>query len=92
MADQSPRLRGSRPTLPPRVMAAFGTDIKNLRTVLGLPVTEVARRAGITRAAIDQYERGESCPTLAALVGLARAYGVSVARLVAAFDATAKNR
>jgi transcriptional regulator with XRE-family HTH domain len=85
MAKKSPRTT-QRPTLPAETLAALAADLRDIRTTLGLPATEIAARAGLTKAAINQYEQGQACPSLAALVELARAYGVPVARLTASLD------
>ncbi len=55
--------------------------VKAWRTYLGLTQTEVAKRAGISQAALSQMERRENTLRTATLEKLAEAMGLHVAQL-----------
>lgn len=69
-----------------RQCLAFGTGVRQLRKRRKLTQTEVANRVGITATYLSQIETGQRNPTLAVVVGLARALGVKPSQLVARLD------
>jgi transcriptional regulator with XRE-family HTH domain len=69
-----------------RQCLAFGTGVRQLRNRRKLTQTEVANRVGITATYLSQIETGQRNPTLAVVVGLARALGVKPSQLVARLD------
>ena len=68
-----------------RESLAFGKALYDRRTALGLSVTELAGRAGITTAEIECIEEGGTEPTVALLRCLAAALDADV-RLTAGHD------
>lgn len=56
----------------------FGGRLRRLRETSGLSVPELARRAGLTRTQIHNYEGGRQEPRLSALIALADALGTAV--------------
>jgi transcriptional regulator with XRE-family HTH domain len=60
----STRLRRLRPR--------FGNEIRRYRLQLGLTQLEVARSLGIRLATVSSWERGQTCPTGAMLLRLAK--------------------
>ena len=56
---------------------AIGTKIRKLRAKRQMTMEQVAVRAGCSRAFLSRVERDESLPSVATLVGIARALGVS---------------
>lgn len=53
-----------------------------LRTLNGLSLEELARRAGLTKSYLSKLERGVSQPSIATVLKLAKAFGVSSDRLL----------
>ncbi|WP_442880351.1 helix-turn-helix domain-containing protein [Arthrobacter sp. S2(2024)] len=58
--------------------AGTGTRIREIRRLRGLSLRELARLSGTTASFISQFERGESGASLATLVKLTRALGMSL--------------
>lgn len=58
----------------------YTNEIKNIRESLGWSQSELARRAGVTSAAISKIESGTS-PSYEVLIKLSKALGVSVSAL-----------
>lgn len=56
---------------------ALGARLRKRREELKLSQSELARRSGLTPAAIWQYERGERAPSSEALASLSRELKVS---------------
>jgi transcriptional regulator with XRE-family HTH domain len=69
-----------------RQCLAFGTGVRQLRKRRKLTQGEVASRVGITATYLSQIETGQRNPTLAVVVGLARALGVKPSQLVMRLD------
>jgi len=69
-----------------RQCLAFGTGVRQLRRQRKLTQADVASRVGITATYLSQIETGRRNPTLAVVVGLARALGVKPSQLVARLD------
>lgn len=53
-----------------------------LRTLNGLSLEELARRAGLTKSYLSKLERGVSQPSIATVLKLAKAFGVSSDKLL----------
>lgn len=68
-------------------MSTIGDNIKRIReaTIIQKPMmkTDLARKAGVSDAAVSYIERGIGSPTLAVLQKIARALNVSLGTLVA---------
>src|SRR5215208_2978270 len=59
-----------------------GQNVKRLREEQRYTQTEIARRCGVTPAAISGLEHGVFTPSATLLVNLARVLGVSVEELI----------
>ena len=57
-------------------------NLKRLRTDAGLTQSELAKKVGVTRATVTQWETGWSQPRMGAVERLAEAFGVSISELV----------
>lgn len=57
-------------------------NIRRLRLEQGLTQEELAERLGVTGQAVSKWERGESCPDIQLLPGLANLFGVTLDELV----------
>jgi transcriptional regulator with XRE-family HTH domain len=68
-----------------REALAFGKAVYDMRTGLGLPVAELASRAGMTEDEVECIEEGGTAPTVALLRRLAAALDADV-RLTAGHD------
>jgi len=81
-------IRHGRPlgskTADPVLAAAFGAAVRSARTNRGIAQEALANLAGIERSHVGKVERGEHMPTLAAVLKIAGALGLSGAELVAA--------
>lgn len=56
----------------------FASRLARLRAAAGLSISELARRAGLSRQQVTNYEAGRQAPSAAALAGLAAALGVNM--------------
>ena len=56
--------------------------IRYFRDKLGLTQTELAKRLGISRSAVNAWEMSLSCPSLANVVEMAHIFGISVDTLL----------
>lgn len=63
---------------------AIGAQVKNIRSARGLTRAELARRAGISKAALASIEAGTGNPTIGTLDALAIALALPLADLVSA--------
>ena len=70
-------------------MYAFGLRLKQLREKHNLSQSQVAKRLGITRAAISSYENNISLPSVNVLAELALLYRVSTDYLLGLDNRTA---
>jgi transcriptional regulator with XRE-family HTH domain len=61
-----------------REALAFGKAVYDMRTGLGLTVTELANRAGMTEDEVECIEEGGTAPTVALLRRLAAALDADV--------------
>ena len=62
-------------------LAAIGSRLRALRRERGWRLEDLAERTGLSKAYISRLESGERQPSLTALFGVARAYGVSFSAL-----------
>jgi transcriptional regulator with XRE-family HTH domain len=67
---------------PPRV-GWIGANLRRERQRVGLPLTELARRAGVARQTLTALEAGSGNPTIETLYALADALGVTLGSLLA---------
>ena len=65
-------------------MAHLGARLRDLRAGRGWTQDELARRVGLSKSYLSRIEDGERHPSLATLLSLAQAYGISLASLFAA--------
>ncbi len=65
-------------------MQKFGAKLRELRIAKRMSQAEIGDILGVTRAAVQQWERDATVPTLANLNELARFFGVSFAELMGA--------
>ena len=66
---------------------AFGAAVRAARTEDGIAQGTLAHMAGIERSHMGKIERGEHMPTLVLVLKIARALGVSSAKLLTATEA-----
>lgn len=64
------------------VTAAIARNLRGLRTRRGLTLDALAARCGVSRGMLIQIEQARTNPSIATVVRIADALGVSVARLV----------
>ncbi|GAB3168627.1 XRE family transcriptional regulator [Myceligenerans halotolerans] len=64
------------------ILDAIGPRLRALRQARGLTLATVADRAGLSPSTLSRLETGDRRPTLDVLIPLARAYRVSLNRLV----------
>ncbi|WP_430592114.1 helix-turn-helix domain-containing protein [Humidisolicoccus flavus] len=62
--------------------ARVGAAVRRERTASGLSVSELARRAGVSKATVSQLESGAGNPSVETLWSLGHALGVTFAQLV----------
>ena len=60
---------------------SFPARLKGLRAAAGLTQDELARRTGVRRLSVSQWECGRRAPSLATARRIAQALGVSVDEL-----------
>ena len=77
---------GSR-TADPVLAGAFGAAVRAARTRRGIAQEVLANMAGVERAHVGKIERGQHMPTLAAVLKIAKALGMSGADLLAEAEA-----
>ena len=65
---------------------AFGDTLRELRTERLISQEVLAKRADLDRTYLSQLERGLHLPTLAALVRIARALGLTTSDLVSRIE------
>ena len=63
-------------------MAEFAHNLARLRTEKGITQEELAKRAGVTQAAIWQYEKGLATPKVQIAVRLANILGTTCEELI----------
>ena len=70
-------------TIEDSINQRIGARIRLERESRGWSMTELAERAGVSRAMIHKIERGESSPTATLLGRLSGAFGISMSMLIA---------
>ena len=63
-------------------LATIGSRLRLLRRERGWRLEDLAERTGLSKAYLSRLESGERQPSLTALFGVARAYGVSFSALL----------
>jgi transcriptional regulator with XRE-family HTH domain len=63
----------------------FARDFTERRTVLGLTLSAVAERAGLTMSCLDQLQNGRQLPNTKTIVKLAAVFGVAPDKLLESF-------
>lgn len=63
-------------------MASIGENIKKLREEKGLSQAELARLINKTRAAISQYENGDTTPRMGVIEDMASVFGVKKSAII----------
>ena len=88
---QESSIRRGRPvgskTADPVLAVAFGAAVRSARTRRGIAQETLAHLSKIERSHLGKTERGEHMPTLAAVLKIARALGMSGAELVTEVEA-----
>ncbi|WP_066267338.1 helix-turn-helix domain-containing protein [Hydrogenophaga palleronii] len=79
---QRGRPKGSR-TFEPEPALAFGRAVRDARMERGVAQEQLASQAAIERSHMGKIERGEHMPTLALILRIAAALGLSAADLMA---------
>lgn len=88
--QEAPVRRGRPPgskTADPVLASAFGAAVRAARTRRGVAQEALAHLAKIERSHAGKIERGEHMPTLAAVLKIAKALGMSGAQLLAEAEA-----
>ncbi len=62
-------------------LTVIGSRLRTLRRERGWRLEDLAERTGLSKAYLSRLESGERQPSLTALFGMARAYGVSFSAL-----------
>lgn len=70
-------------TISDNINQRISARIRVERESRGWSLSELAERAGVSRAMIHKIERGESSPTAALLARLSGAFGISMSTLIA---------
>ncbi|MBO1756606.1 helix-turn-helix domain-containing protein [Allobranchiibius sp. CTAmp26] len=70
--------------IPPGEFHGVGSGVRSHRTAKGLSLRELARRLGVSASFISQLENGKSQPSVATLVAICNALGVTFDELFAA--------
>lgn len=83
---QAGRPRGAT-TADPVVAKAFGDAVRSVRTTKGVAQEALAHAARIERSHMGKIERGEHMATLALVLKIAKALGISSCELMAATEA-----
>jgi transcriptional regulator with XRE-family HTH domain len=68
------------------IEAALGSQVRHLRSQLGITASELAHEAGVSASALSKIENGQISPSLATLQALARALHVPVSALFSQFE------
>lgn len=63
-------------------MSSIGANIKNLREQHGMSQYELAAKIGKSRAAISQYEHGNTIPRMGVIEDMARVFGVKKSAII----------
>ena len=86
LSMQKREIQAGRPkgatTSDPVVAQAFGAAVRAMRTSQGVAQEALAHRAKVERSHMGKIERGEHMPTLALVLKIAKALGVSAGDLM----------
>ena len=63
------------------MMEYLGFNIKSRREMMGISQKDLAKKVGVTQAAIFFYESGKSIPRLDIAIALANTFGITVEQL-----------
>ena len=63
------------------MMEYLGFNIKSRREKMGISQKDLAKKVGVTQAAIFFYESGKSIPRLDIAIALANTFGITVEQL-----------
>ena len=63
-------------------MSNIGENIRNLREKNGMSQSELADKIGKSRAAVSQYEHGETIPRMGVIEDMARIFGVKKSAII----------
>lgn len=85
------RPKGAR-SFDERVATAFGTAVRSARRLAGVSQEALALRADIERSYLGRIERGQSQPTLHALLKIATALELEGSELVATVEQGLRKR
>ena len=66
----------------PGVQVSLGEAIRAHRTQRGMTQEYVAEQLGVSRQAVSKWEMGQSDPSTANLLALAKLFGISPAQLL----------
>ncbi|MFE7835101.1 helix-turn-helix domain-containing protein [Streptomyces sp. NPDC057474] len=64
-------------------LAALAANVRRLREIKGLSLSQLSERAGVAKATLFKIEQGQTNPTLDTLATIANALDVSLTELVA---------
>lgn len=64
----------------------IGTQVRGLRTALGMTLADLAKAASISVGMLSKIEKGQTSPSLATLQGLAAALNIPIATFFEKFD------
>ncbi len=64
------------------ILTGFGNKLKELRTLKGLTLQELAFEAEMEISQVHRVEKGKINPTLTTLVALSKGLGITLAELV----------
>lgn len=67
-----------------RAMKSFPDNLKRLRQAKKMSQAEVGDLVGVTRSAVQQWEKGDTVPALEKLFELARFFDISIAEFTGA--------
>jgi transcriptional regulator with XRE-family HTH domain len=67
---------------------SIGTNIRRRREEVGLTLTELARRAGLTKGALSKIETGKGSPAIATILRIAEALDATLSELFAESEAS----
>ena len=90
MTDSVTRTELTQSELTQAEMTRLGGRLRDLRAGQGWTQDDLARRTGLSKSYLSRIEDGDRQPSLASLLSLAQAYGISLAALFS--DPAAENR
>jgi transcriptional regulator with XRE-family HTH domain len=85
-ADSSQLIHGARPSASQTLEASIGNQIRTLRKMKNLTVSEMAKESGLSISMLSKIENGATSPSLSTLQALAAALSVPITTFFAKFD------